>query len=45
MKKTLLTTLMVALAFFAFSQSNKEEVDLGTVCLWHGKESHGSGIY
>ena len=28
MKKTLLTTLMVALAFFAFSQSNKEEVDL-----------------
>ena len=28
MKKTLLTTLMVALAFFAFSQSNKEEIDL-----------------
>lgn len=28
MKKTLLTTLMVGLAFFAFSQSNKEEVDL-----------------
>jgi len=28
MKKTLLTTLMVALACFAFSQSNKEEVDL-----------------
>ena len=28
MKKTLLTTLMAALAFFAFSQSNKEEVDL-----------------
>ena len=28
MKKTLLTTLMVALAFVAFSQSNKEEVDL-----------------
>ncbi|HET6542321.1 MAG TPA: hypothetical protein VFG46_17645 [Chryseolinea sp.] len=28
MKKTLLTMLMVALTFFAFSQSNKEEVDL-----------------
>ena len=28
MKKTLLTTLMIALASFAFSQSNKEEVDL-----------------
>jgi hypothetical protein len=28
MKKTLLTTLMVALTFFAFSQSNKEEIDL-----------------
>lgn len=28
MKKTLLTTLMVASACFAFSQSNKEEVDL-----------------
>ena len=28
MKKTLLSTLMVAFAFVAFSQSNKEEVDL-----------------
>jgi hypothetical protein len=28
MKKTLLTTLMVAFTFVAFSQSNKEEVDL-----------------
>lgn len=28
MKKTLLTTVMVALACFAFCQSNKEEVDL-----------------
>jgi hypothetical protein len=28
MKKTLLTMLMVALTLFAFSQSNKEEVDL-----------------
>jgi len=28
MKKILLTTAMVALTFFAFSQSNKEEVDL-----------------
>jgi hypothetical protein len=28
MKKTLLTTLMVAITCFAFSQSNKEEVDL-----------------
>jgi hypothetical protein len=28
MKKTLLTTLMVGMAFVAFSQSNKEEVDL-----------------
>src|SRR5688572_27666641 len=28
MKKTLLTTLMIALALFAFSQSNKEEIDL-----------------
>ena len=28
MKKTLLTTLMVALTLVAFSQSNKEEVDL-----------------
>jgi hypothetical protein len=28
MKKTLLTTLMVALVLFGFSQSNKEEIDL-----------------
>jgi hypothetical protein len=28
MKKTLLTTLMVGMAFVVFSQSNKEEVDL-----------------
>jgi putative cell wall-binding protein len=28
MKKSLLTSLMVALTFFAFSQSNKEEIDL-----------------
>ena len=45
MKKTLLTTLMVALAFVSFSQSNKEEVDLVQSVFGMEKESHGSGIY